>query len=297
MNRIKLFFPLILPAALLAFSANALELPDSINVPGGIVVIPLQQQTAATPHAEFRGQRVMVVFDEKRWLAVLGLSLKLKPGEYHLDTITDGRKQQYSINLVDKNYPVQRLTIKNKRKVEPTKTDLTRISKDRKEIGRAFVTWSHNSQPPLRFDLPVKGRFSSQFGLTRYYNTSPRPRRHSALDIAAPTGTPVYAPADAIVVSTGEYFFTGGTIFLDHGQGLLTTYNHLSKINVTPGTRVGRGQKIGEVGMTGRVTGPHLHWAVILNRTFVDPMPFVRPQSLAANQAHIKRLRLATDGS
>lgn len=297
MNQIKLFFALILPVVLFAFSANALELPDSINVPGGIMVIPLQQETAATPRADFRGKRVMVVFDDNRWLAVLGLPLKLKPGEYFLETTADGQKYQYPVNLVDKKYPVQRLTIKNKRKVEPTAKDLKKIAIDRKTIGKSFVTWSNNSQPPLRFDLPVKGRFSSQFGLVRYYNTSPRPRRHSALDIAAPTGTPVYAPADAVVVSTGEYFFTGGTIFLDHGQGLLTTYNHLSKIDITPGMRVSRGQKIGEVGMTGRVTGPHLHWAVILNQAFVDPMLFVRPQSLAANKAHNEQLRLATDGS
>ena len=297
MNRIKLFLPLILSLTVFTFSASALELPDSFNVPGGVMVIPLQQENAATPHAEFRGQRVMVLFDGSRWLAILGLPLKLKPGEYFLDTVTDGKKHQYRIDLVGKKYPVQRLTIKNKRKVEPTGKDLIKITKDREIIAAAFVTWSQNPQPPLRFDLPVKGYFSSQFGLVRYYNDSPRPRRHSALDIAASTGTPIYAPADAIVVSTGEYFFTGGTIFLDHGQGLLTTYNHLSKIDVTPGMRIGRGQKIGDVGMTGRVTGPHLHWGVILNRTFVDPMPFVRPQSLADNQAHIEKLQRATGGS
>ncbi len=297
MNRIKLFLPLILSVALFASSASALELPDSISVPGGVMVVPLPHENAATPRVEFRGQRVMVIYDGSRWVAVLGLSLKLKPGKYFLDTITDGQKRQYQIDLTDKKYPVQRLTINNKRKVEPTGKDLIKITKDREKISAAFVTWSQNSQPPLRFDLPVKGYFSSQFGLVRYYNDSPRPRRHSALDIAAPIGTPVYAPADAIVVSTGEYFFTGGTVFLDHGQGLLTTYNHLSKIDVTPGMRIGRGQKIGDVGMTGRVTGPHLHWGVILNRTFIDPMPFVRPQSLADNQAHIKKLQHATNGS
>lgn len=297
MNRNNFFSPIIFFVALFSFSANAIELPESENVPGGVMVIPLNQGEAATPRASFRGQRVMVLYDGSRWLAVLGLSLKLKPGEYFLETVTDGQKRKHQINLVDKKYPIQRLTIKNKRKVEPTKEDQVKIAIDREKIGAAFVTWSQNSLPPLQFDLPVKGYFSSQFGLVRYYNSSPRPRRHSALDIAAPTGTPVYAPADAIVVSTGEYFFNGGTIFLDHGQGLLTTYNHLSKIDVTPGMRIGRGQKIGDVGMTGRVTGPHLHWGVILNRTFVDPMPFVRPQSLADNQAHIKKLQRAAGGS
>jgi len=293
MNRIKLFFFLIL----LTGSVTALELPQSTNVPGGVMIVPLNPDTDMMPRAEFRGKKVMVLRDGNGWLAVLGLSLKLKPGEHFLDTVIDGQRQQHSITLVDKKYPIQRLTIKNKRKVEPTKKDLVKIGKDRKEIGSAFITWSQNPSPSLRFDLPVMGYFSSQFGLVRYYNKSPRPRRHSALDIAAPTGTPIYAPADAVVVKTGKYFFNGGTVFLDHGQGLLTMYNHLSKIDAIVGTHITRGQKIGEVGMTGRVTGPHLHWGVILNRTFVNPMPFVRPQSLADNKAHIEKLQQASGGS
>lgn len=293
MNRINLFFFL----ALLTSSAAALELPQSSNVPGGVMIIPLNAEANETPRAEFREQKVMVLNDGSGWLAVLGLSLKLKPGKYILDSLVDGQKRQYPITLVNKEYPVQRLTIKNKRKVEPTKEDLVKIAQDRKEIGGAFVAWSNNPRPPLRFDLPVKGYFSSQFGLVRYYNQSPRPRRHSGLDIAAPTGTPIYAPADAVVVNTGKYFFNGGTVFLDHGQGLLTMYNHLSKVDAIVGTHVKRGQKIGEVGMTGRVTGPHLHWGVILNRTFIDPMPFVRLQSLAENKAHIERLQQVSGGS
>lgn len=293
MNRISLFFFF----TLLTSSVTALELPQSINVPGGVMVVPLSVETDEMPSAEFRGQKVMVVRDGTHWLAVLGLSLKLEPGDYFLDTEVDGQKHRYPISLVDKKYPVQRLTIKNKRKVDPTKKDLVKIGQDRKEIGSAFVTWSQNPRPPLRFDLPVKGYFSSRFGLVRYYNKSPRPRRHKALDIAAPTGAPIYAPANAVVVKTGSYFFNGGTVFLDHGQGLLTMYNHLSKIDAIVGTHVKRGEKIGEVGMTGRVTGPHLHWGVILNRTFIDPMLFVRPQSLADNKAHIKKLQRASGGS
>ncbi len=300
MIRIKLILPILLLANMFAFGASAVEMPDPENVPGGLMIVPLTKnanQSAATPRVEFRGKRVMAIYDDDKWLAVLGLPLKLKPGTYYLNSVADGNEQRYAVKLVAKNYPIQRLTIKNKRKVEPSKKDLIKIAADRKLVGAAFVTWSPNSQPPLRFDLPVKGYFSSQFGLVRYYNNSPRPRRHSALDIAAPTGTPIYAPANATVVSTGEYFFTGGTVFLDHGQGLLTTYNHLSKIDVTPGMTIGRGQKIGEVGMTGRVTGPHLHWAVILNQTFVNPLLFVRPNSLAENKAHIKKLERAAGGT
>lgn len=294
MKRIRLLFFLL---SLFGGSVHAIELPETSNVPGGVMIIPLSRAGQAMPHAEFRGKQVMVIRDNNRWLAVVGLPLTLAPGDYRLETVADGVKQYYTITVFDKKYPVQRLTIKNKRKVYPNKKDLVRIEKDRAEIGKAFVAWSFNPQPPLKFDLPTKGIFSSQFGLTRFYNDSPRPRRHSALDIAAPTGTPVFAPADGTVINTGNYYFTGNTIFLDHGQGLLTQYVHLSKIDVAAGMKVSRGQKIGEVGATGRVTGPHLHWAVILNQTMVDPIPFVRKDALDRNRAYIDRIYKGTGGS
>lgn len=294
MKQIRLVF-FLLP--LLGADVNALELPETSNVPGGVMVIPLTQAGQAMPHAEFRGKQVMVIRDDGRWLAVVGLPLKLAPGDYRLETVADGTKHHYPITVIDKKYPVQWLTIKNKRKVYPNKKDMVRIEKDRAEIGKAFVIWSFNPQPPLKFDLPAKGIFSSRFGLKRFYNDSPRPRRHSALDIAAPTGTPVFAPAEGTVIKTGNYYFTGNTIFLDHGQGLLTQYVHLSKIDVAAGMEVSRGQKIGEIGATGRVTGPHLHWAVILNQTMVDPIPFVRKDALDRNQAYVDRLYKDAGGS
>ncbi len=96
------------------------------------------------------------------------------------------------------------------------------------------------------------------------------------MDIAAAAGTPVVAPAAGRVIDTGDYFFNGNTVWIDHGAGLLTMLCHLSAIDVKPGDEVAPGQRVGAVGATGRVTGAHLHWSLSLNRTMVDPELFVR---------------------
>ena len=158
--------------------------------------------------------------------------------------------------------------------VEPSAEDLVRIERETGIIRAVFTTWSDLPLKSLQFRLPVQGRISSIFGLRRFFNNEPR-QPHSGIDIAAPSGAPVVAPLAGIVVESGEYFFNGKTIFLDHGQGLVSMFNHLSRILVERGKRVETGEKIGEVGMTGRVTGPHLHWTVSLNNSRIDPELFL----------------------
>ncbi len=128
---------------------------------------------------------------------------------------------------------------------------------------------------PLKFIKPAQGPYSSSFGLRRFFNKQPR-NPHSGLDIAAEKGTPIIAPAAGVVINTGDYFFNGKTIFLDHGQGLITMYCHMKEISIKEGDFVNVNDMLGTVGSSGRVTGAHLHWSVILNNTTVEPLLFLK---------------------
>ena len=255
-----------------ALTATAAELPQENTVPGGIAIVPLTVDTAPAPVAYFDDQRVMVIRHAGYWQAIIGLPLTLAPGPHAVVTKeTPEKNKDYFFLVRTKEYASQHLTLKDKRLVEPGEEDLKRIAKEQEIQQRAFTTWTDLELPPLQFKLPGYGRLSSVFGLKRFFNNEPR-QPHSGIDIAAPTGTPVTAPAEGTVVETGEYFFNGKTVFIDHGQGLISMLNHLSRISVERGTHVQPGNKIGEIGMSGRATGPHLHWTVSLNNTRVDPM-------------------------
>ena len=253
--------------------ADDFRLPVSQQTPGGVVTIDLGS-LQAKPSASFNDIPVAVVKSGGNYHALLGIPLSTKPGWHTLEVETaDSTRSAHKFEVVGKAYPEQHITITNKRQVNPNETDMTRINKDRTSIANA-KRYRHEEVLGLAFDIPVKGVRSSSFGSRRFFNKQPR-RPHGGMDIAAPEGTSIFAPADGYVIETGDYFFSGKCIFLGHGEGLQTFYAHLSKMDVSPGEFVTRGQKIGEVGATGRVTGAHLHWSVGLNRTWVDPELFL----------------------
>jgi murein DD-endopeptidase MepM/ murein hydrolase activator NlpD len=209
------------------------------------------------------------------WQAVVGLPLALKPGAHELAVVRDEKTERtIPFRVGSRHYDTQHVTLANRRQVEPEPDDLRRIAREQDVLVRAFSTFSDFQSDGLDFDLPSTGRVSGGFGSRRFFNNEPR-LPHSGLDIAAPEGTPIHAPAAGRVLETGDFFFNGFTVVLDHGQGVITMYNHLSKIDVAKGERVARGETIGTVGKTGRVTGPHLHWSVSLNNARVDPALFL----------------------
>ena len=273
----------LLCVALFSTLSHALTL-DSTPVPGGIAVITLPSD-ADPATARYRDRKVLVTRMNGNNIAVIGLPLTAKPGRHYLKLNNQqGQTQKLGFQVEEKAYEEQRITITDKRKVNPEKRDMERISRETKQIKSALSHWSAEDDVVVNFQKPVEGPTSSPFGLRRFFNEQAR-NPHSGLDIAAPEGTPIRAPAPATVLDTGEFFFNGNTVLLDHGQGLVTMYCHMSRIDVEPGQKVANGEILGEVGMTGRVTGPHLHWGVSLNNARVDPTLFLPEEAQAPAQA------------
>lgn len=274
----------LLLAALLwgACAAVAQELPRESLVPGGVAVIPLGEDPAAPPEASFNGTPVLVMQADRLWHAVVGLALATTPGEYQLHTRgADGMERDYLFRVEPKDYAEQHIALANKRQVNPTARDLRRIARESERMRAVFAAYTPRTVDHLVLDAPTDGELSGNFGLRRYFNGEAR-QPHAGIDFAAPVGTPVRAPADGTVALTGNYFFNGKSVFLDHGQGMISMMNHLSRISVRTGATVKRGDVIGAVGATGRATGPHLHWTLSLNNSRVDPLLFLAEPAPAA---------------
>jgi murein DD-endopeptidase MepM/ murein hydrolase activator NlpD len=174
------------------------------------------------------------------------------------------------IKVNKKNFGESRITISDISKVNLSEKDGERAYRESQLIKNSLNKYSTDIKPSLKFINPVDGIISSRYGKQRYINDQPR-SPHLALDIAAPEGAKIVAPASGKVILVGDFFYSGNYLILDHGFGLLSSYSHMSKIHVEIGDYLNQGDVIGEVGSTGRVTGPHLHWSVYLEKQRINP--------------------------
>ncbi|MGM9426077.1 peptidoglycan DD-metalloendopeptidase family protein [Hydrogenophaga sp. MI9] len=247
--------------------------PDASAVPGGVALLPLGP-AADRPTAWSDDARLLVVGSPVGWTALVGIPLSAAPGPAQIVVeAADGSRRRVAYQIAPKSYAQQRLKVAP-RTVELSPEDLARHERERARQQLVMARFSEPLPTNLRMQAPVGGTRSSSFGLRRVFNGEAR-QPHSGMDIAAGTGTVVRAPLAGEVVDTGDYFFNGQTVWIDHGGGVFSMLCHLSRIDVRVGDRLAQGQALAAVGATGRVTGPHLHWGVVLNRVSVDPALFI----------------------
>lgn len=266
-------------AVALALPLTAFALPRESAVPGGIALVRLGKAVpgAATPRAWLGEQPVWVSAEGGQWTAVVGLALDLPPGSHQLRV--DAIEQQREVDFVvrAKEYPAQHIRLKDSSKVTLSPADEARAVAEIAEIQLFKRHWRSvgaEDAVEAQFVLPANGRLASRFGLRRFFNGEAR-APHAGLDVAIPRGTPVKSTARGTVLAVDDYFFNGKTVFVDHGNGLISMVCHLDRIDVQAGDPVSQGQRIGLSGMTGRASGPHLHWSMVLNGVMVDPALFI----------------------
>lgn len=237
-----------------------------VTAPPDVVSVSASWHDASVPFARLA---------DGRWHALVGVDIDaaLGPAPLRLSASRKagaGLALVHTIDIVAKPFRTRRIRV-NPKFVNPPKSALPRIADDNKRLQAIFAAPLAERLWTVGAVRPVEGVAVSGFGVRSVLNGQPR-GPHTGLDLAAGTGTPVYAPTPGLVVAAREFYYSGNTVILDHGDGLFSTMAHLSAFDVAEGQRVAQGALLGKVGATGRVTGPHLHWAVRLHGARVDPL-------------------------
>jgi len=248
--------------------------PRAAPIPGGIAIVRLASAASPAPQAFYQGRPVLIEQHDGAWHALVGIALNAEPGEHRLKVVTAGAagvgERETPFRVMPHTYATQKLTIRDTTKVTPPPDALERIEREQARMAELRTRFRDVASVDVNLAPPARGRLSSRFGLRRVLNGEPR-NPHGGLDFALPAGTPVAAPAPGVVMDTTDYFYCGQSVFVDHGQGLISLYCHLARIDVAPGQNLRRGERIGLSGASGRATGPHLHWSVYLNGNGIDP--------------------------
>lgn len=204
-------------------------------------------------------------------LVLVPVHMDTAPGTHQI-VLSDAKGEEFTIEIevAVHAYREERLQISNQRLVEPNPEDVERYTREAALQRAVYQSFSELQVLPFPMQKPIEGRRSSEFGVRRFFNDQPR-SPHSGLDLAAPTGTPIAAPAAGTIALTGDFFFSGNLVMIDHGGGIVSMLGHMSEVLVEEGQRVEQGDIVGKVGATGRVTGAHVHWTLSVGGVRVDP--------------------------
>lgn len=270
-----------------AVSASAPQPPSTITVsvhskaiqPGSVVRLDVTctckaAARPATARVFDREIPLVPLPDGSAWSGLIGVDLEAAPGTYPVQIAAEFADAQpltstYPLAVISRRFPTRRLTVAPVY-VEPPAAEVERIAADTARLDALFKTTTGQLLPG-RFKVPIAAAPQNTFGARSIFNGQSR-SPHAGVDFRAPSGTPIVAPAAGVIVLTDDLFFTGRTVVIDHGLGLISVLAHMSKIAVHVGDTVRPGDGVGQVGATGRATGPHLHWSVRLNGARVDPM-------------------------
>ncbi len=251
--------------------------------PGELVVLTIRTPAPATPITVRAFGTDIPVFptEGSTWRALLGIDLAVKPGTYKVsvDTVPASRPVTYPLVVKLRRFRTRTLTV-DPGFVTPPPDAAERIERETRELNEIWRSSASSRLWEGSFVRPVPQAANSAFGTHSVFNGEPR-SQHSGADFASPEGTPIKTPNAGRVVLASSRYFSGNTVVIDHGLGLFSLFAHLSTIGVKVGDVVKTGDPIGEVGGTGRVTGPHLHWAVRANGSRIDPLSLLDPRIMA----------------
>lgn len=260
---------LLLALATPAFADDAITIAGVLSQ-GGLA----RGEAPAGTSLSLDGRAVRVAPDGK---FILGFGRDAPTRMTLAATFPDGSTTTREIRLEKREYQIQRIDGLPQQMVTPDPALMTRIKSELDKVHGVRKVDSDQLAFESGLEWPVTGPISGVYGSQRVLNGEPR-APHLGVDIAAPTGTPIHADsAGTVTLAEHDLYFTGGTVIVDHGYGLSTIYQHMSRLDVTVGQHLEQGDTVGAVGATGRVTGPHLHWGMNWYEVAIDPQLLVGP--------------------
>ena len=224
----------------------------------------------------FDNNKIALDYDNssKSYIGFIGISQNTEPGERNVQILCDNKKNiNKRINIQKKDFQIQHLTLP-KAKIDLSDKNLKRHNKEKKIVTELFTNSKRIKLYNSKFIRPIDTKISTPFGVKRFMNNKPK-NSHSGIDLKAKMNEEIKSINKGVIVFTGNHFFSGNSVYIDHGLGIISMYFHLSEIKVKKGDEVNIGDVIGLVGSTGRSTGPHLHWGVRVNNVRVDPLSLI----------------------